>query len=98
MSAGQTSTRAGRDLEDGQRQCLCARDDGIESAPFLVGMGVTADRAGPAQGGCAECGGKAAVGRAARRLAGDPEPETSRGSVVELEQLVTRLVLFERQK
>src|SRR6516165_1426839 len=61
-------------------------------------MGVAADRAGTAQGRCAECGGETAVGGAAGSLAGDPEPETSRGSVVELEQLVTCLVLLERQE
>src|SRR6516165_3508859 len=61
-------------------------------------MGVAADRAGTAQGRCAECGGETAVGRAAGGLATDPEPETGCGSVVELEQFLTRLVLFERQK
>jgi len=61
-------------------------------------MGVAADRASTAQGRCAECGGEAAVGRAARGLARDPEPQTGGGSVVKLEQLVARLVLLERQE
>src|SRR6516225_4034 len=98
MSAGQTSRRAGRDFENGQRQRLGAWDDRVDSAPFLVGMGIAADRAGTAQGGRAKCSGEAAVGRATGRLARDPKPETRRGPVVKLEQPVTCLVLLERQE
>ena len=51
---------------------LGAWDDGVDAAPFVIGVGVATDRAGPAQGGRAEGGGEAAVGRTAGGLAGDP--------------------------
>ena len=80
------------------RGTIVSMDNRVDSAPLVVTVGVAADRAGPAQGRSAECGGKPAVGRAPRGFARDPEPQIRRGSIVEFEQLVARLVLLERQE
>src|SRR5579884_1917801 len=88
----------GGGVEDRQGERLGARDDRVDAAPFVVAMGVAADRPGRAQGRRAERRGEAAVGRTAGRFALDPEAETGGGPRIAFEQIAARLVLFERQE
>ena len=96
MSTNPLSARS--DLQNRQCQRLGARDDRVDAAPFIVAMGVAADGTGATQGRGAERGSEAAVGGAARRLAGYLEAETGRRAAVEIEQFAALFILLQRQE